>query len=158
MTSNFSALSDTTVVSGHGPDAYERVTYYNGIDGDGDHPELVYCSDSLTMLLPKPVGRFSHIPVKSLRGVFGTPLNKVWDDTVRPQIRDESSRRKRSSGPPLAWPASSHTVSREKRTRGVSVRSLYGLASCPVLPPPTPPTISLSRSLLFCGRTMSRAL
>ncbi|KAH9971687.1 hypothetical protein BGW80DRAFT_1136704, partial [Lactifluus volemus] len=75
-----------TVVSGHGPDAYERASYYNGIAGDGDHPELVYRSDSLTTLFPKPVGRFSHIPVKSLRGVFGTPLNKVWDDTVRPQI------------------------------------------------------------------------
>ena len=90
MTSKFSALtfaSDATVVSGHGPDAYERATYYNGITGDGDHPELVYRSDSLTTLFPKPVGRFSHIPVKSLRGVFSTSLNKVWD-TVGPQIRD----------------------------------------------------------------------
>ena len=81
------SASDATVVSGHGPDAYERAAYYNGTTGDCDHPELVYRSNSLTTLFPKPVGRFSHIPVKSLRGVFGTPLNKVWD-TVGPQIRD----------------------------------------------------------------------
>ena len=63
-----------------------------------------------------------------------------------------SSRPKRSSGPPLTRPDFSHTVSRERRTRGVWVRSLFGLASCPVLPLPTPPTMSLSRFLLFCGR------
>ena len=27
------------------PDEYERTTYYNGITGDGNHPELVYRSD-----------------------------------------------------------------------------------------------------------------
>ena len=36
------------MVSEHGPDAYERATYYNGITGDNDHPELVYRSDYLT--------------------------------------------------------------------------------------------------------------
>lgn len=90
LTSNFSALtfaSEGTVVSEHGPDPYERASYYNGITGDGDHPELVYRSDALTTPFPKPVGRFSHIPVKSVRGVFGTPLNQVWG-AVLPQIRD----------------------------------------------------------------------
>ncbi|KAH7882227.1 hypothetical protein F5I97DRAFT_1990402 [Phlebopus sp. FC_14] len=77
----------TTVISEHAPDAYERASYYNGITGDGDHPELVYRSDYLTTPFPKPEGRFAYIPVKSLRGVFDTPLNKVWD-TVGPQIRD----------------------------------------------------------------------
>ncbi|KAI6035569.1 hypothetical protein F5J12DRAFT_902356 [Pisolithus orientalis] len=88
MTSNFSALtfaSEGTVVSKHGPDPYERASYYNGITGDGDHPELVYCSDSLTMPFPKPIGRFFHIPIKSVCGVFGTPLNQVWG-AVLPQI------------------------------------------------------------------------
>ncbi|KAK2460790.1 hypothetical protein APHAL10511_007260 [Amanita phalloides] len=75
------------IVSEYGPDEYERTSYYNGITGDRDHPELVYRSDFLTTLFPKPVGRHAHIPVKSLRGVFGTPLNSVWD-TVGPQIRD----------------------------------------------------------------------
>jgi len=60
---------------------------YNGITGDGDHPELVYRSDFLTAPFPKPVGRHAHIPVKSLRGVFDTPLNSVWG-TVGPRIRD----------------------------------------------------------------------
>ncbi|KAF9240944.1 hypothetical protein BU15DRAFT_87503 [Melanogaster broomeanus] len=90
MSSHLSALSlasDATAVSEHGPDMYERTSYYNGITGDGDHPDLVYRSDYLTTPFPRPIGRHTHLPVKSVRGVFGTPLNGVWD-TVRPQIRD----------------------------------------------------------------------
>ena len=64
-----------------------RTPYYNGITGDRDHPVLVYRSDFLTTPFPKPVGRHAHIPVKSLRGVFDTPLNGIWD-VVGPQIRD----------------------------------------------------------------------
>ncbi|KAG6329306.1 hypothetical protein ID866_9783 [Astraeus odoratus] len=75
------------VVSKYSPDEYERKSYYNGITGGGDHPELVYRSDFLTTPFPKPVGRYAHIPVKSLRGVFDTPLNSVWD-TVGPEIRE----------------------------------------------------------------------
>ena len=75
------------------PDEYERISYYNGITQDGDHPELVYRSDFLTTPFPKPVGRYANIPVKSLRGVFGTPLNGVWD-TVGPEIRDLIKARK----------------------------------------------------------------
>ncbi|KDQ61631.1 hypothetical protein JAAARDRAFT_54988 [Jaapia argillacea MUCL 33604] len=67
------------------PDEYERLSYYNGITGDGDHPELVYRSDFLTTPFSRPIGRHPSIPVKSLRGVFDTPLNSVWD-TVGPQI------------------------------------------------------------------------
>ena len=86
--SNLSALTrDATVVSQYTPDGYKRTSYYNGITWDGDHPELVYCSDFLTTLFPKPVGRYAHIPFKSLRGVFDTPLNGVWDNVV-PEIRD----------------------------------------------------------------------
>jgi hypothetical protein len=93
---NISAVtfaSDATVISRYAPDKYERTTYYNGITDDGDHPELVYRSDFLTTLFAKPEGRHAHIPVKSLRGVFDTPLNKVWD-TVGPQIRDLVKARK----------------------------------------------------------------
>lgn len=96
MASNLSALtfaSDAAAVSVHGPDEYERTSYYNGITGDGDHPDLVYRSDILTTPFPKPVGRHAHIPVKSLRGVFDTPLNGVWD-AVGPQIRDLIKARK----------------------------------------------------------------
>ncbi|KAI9454099.1 hypothetical protein F5148DRAFT_447079 [Russula earlei] len=85
--STLTFASKRTIVSEHGPDAYEMASYYNGITGDSDHPELVYCSDSLTTPFLKPVGRFAHVPIKSLRGVFGTPLNKVRD-TVGPQICD----------------------------------------------------------------------
>jgi hypothetical protein len=90
VTSNLSAItfdSEATVASEHGPDAYERATYYNGITGDNDHPELVYRSDYLTTPFPKPTGRFAHIPVKSVYGTFDTSLNKAWD-TVGPQIVD----------------------------------------------------------------------
>ncbi|GBE86879.1 hypothetical protein SCP_1001220 [Sparassis crispa] len=96
MSSHLSALtlaSDATVVSQYTPDEYERTSYYNGITGDGDHPELVYRSDFLTTPFPKPVGRHAHIPVKSLRGVFDTPLNGVWD-TVGPKICDLIKARK----------------------------------------------------------------
>lgn len=71
----------------HSPSEYERTLYYNDIAGDGDHPDLVYRSDFLTTPFPKPIGRHAHIPVKSARGVFDTPLNGVWD-TVCPQICD----------------------------------------------------------------------
>ncbi|KAG6895350.1 hypothetical protein C0992_001707 [Termitomyces sp. T32_za158] len=55
--------------------------------GNHEHPELVYRSDALTTPFAKPFGRFPALSVKSVRGVFDTPLNKVWD-TVGPQIRD----------------------------------------------------------------------
>ena len=91
MSSSFSALSvasDATHFSPYAPDEYERTTYYNGITGNNnDHPELVYRSDFLTTPFPKPEGRFAYIPVKSVHGVFDTPLSKVWD-TVGPQIKD----------------------------------------------------------------------
>ena len=74
-------------MSSYTPDEYERTSYYNGITGDDDHPYLIYRSDFLTKPFPKPVGRHAHIPVKSLRGVFDTPLNGVWD-SVGPEIRD----------------------------------------------------------------------
>ncbi|KAG8743173.1 hypothetical protein FRC10_000315 [Ceratobasidium sp. 414] len=83
LSSNLSALhlaGDVTVVSECTPDKYERGAYYNGIAGDWDHPEL-------------PSGRYGHIPIKSLRGVFDTPLNGVWD-TVGPKIRDLIKARK----------------------------------------------------------------
>ena len=71
----------------HSPSTFERTSYYNGITGNNEHPDLVYRTDALTRPFPKPIGRFPHLPIKSLRGVFGTPLNKVWD-IVGPQIRD----------------------------------------------------------------------
>lgn len=91
--SNLTFASDSTAISVHSPDEYERTAYYNGITGDDDHPVLIYRSDFLTTPFPKPHGRFAHIPVKSLRGVFDTPLNGVWD-TVGPQICDLIKARK----------------------------------------------------------------
>lgn len=72
-------VSDTTVVSQHTPTEYERIAYYNGITADGDHPVLVYRSDFGTTPFPKPVSRFAHIPVKSVRGIYGTSLYPIWE-------------------------------------------------------------------------------
>ena len=76
--SNLSALtlaSDATVVSQYTPDEYERTSYYNGVTGDNDHPELIYRSDFLTTLFPKPIGRYAcqghsstlNIPTPAMR-------------------------------------------------------------------------------------------
>ncbi|KAJ3883870.1 hypothetical protein F5051DRAFT_457260 [Lentinula edodes] len=70
-----------------------KTSYYNGITGDADHPNLVYRSDFLSTPFPKPVGRHASLLIKSLRGVFDTPLNCVWD-TVGPQIIDLLNARK----------------------------------------------------------------
>ena len=96
MKSHFSAMtlaSDATAVSKYAPDEYERTSYHNGITGDDDHPVLVYRSDYLTKPFPPPSGRYAHLPVKSFRGAFGTPLNGVWN-TVGPAIRDLIKARK----------------------------------------------------------------
>ncbi|KAG2034695.1 hypothetical protein BDR03DRAFT_584751 [Suillus americanus] len=69
-------LSDMSAVSSNlSQYEYERTFYYNGIARHGNHPELVYRSDFLTTPFLNPVGRHAHIPVKSLHGVFDTPLN-----------------------------------------------------------------------------------
>ncbi|KAH8977132.1 hypothetical protein EDB92DRAFT_2002107 [Lactarius akahatsu] len=86
-------MAELAVQGPHTPDKYERTSYYNGITGDDDHPVLIYRSDFLTTPFLKPVGRHTNIPVKSLRGVFDTPLNGVWD-TVGPKIRDLIKARK----------------------------------------------------------------
>ncbi|KAI0031611.1 hypothetical protein K488DRAFT_86631 [Vararia minispora EC-137] len=133
-----------TAVSEHGgPSAFESTSYYNGITEDGDHPILVYRSDHLTTPFPRPVGRFASLAVKTLRGVFDTSLNDVWE-TVGPQVRDLIKARKihqtsidparflthrppgdeakGSLGPPVIWvgvypgstsPATAHDVSHE---------------------------------------------
>ena len=97
MSSNRSASAlarDDTRVSEHAPSEYEKFSYYNGIAGNNDdHPDLVYRSDYLTRPFSKPGGRFPHIPVKSVRGVFGTRLNGVWD-VVGLKIRDTMKAKK----------------------------------------------------------------
>ena len=72
--------SEATVVSEFNPSPFERASYYNGITGDDDHPLLLYRSDYGTTPFNKPTGRFASLPVKSIHGVFDTPLNKdnVW--------------------------------------------------------------------------------
>ncbi|EIM86619.1 uncharacterized protein STEHIDRAFT_97308 [Stereum hirsutum FP-91666 SS1] len=66
---------------------YARISYGHGITTDGDHPILVYRSDYQSTPFPKPSGRYAHLPVKSIRGVFNTPLNAAWP-VVGPAICD----------------------------------------------------------------------
>ena len=77
----------TTVSSDHAVSDFERISYYNGITDYGDNPNLLYRTGSTTYPWTRPTGKWASVPVKSLRGVYNTPLNKVWD-TVGPQIRD----------------------------------------------------------------------
>ena len=77
----------TDVESTYAVSHYERITYYNGVTDNGDHPDLLYRSDLFTNPFPKPTGRHAHLPIKSIQGVYNTSLNMVWD-TVGPQIRD----------------------------------------------------------------------
>ena len=65
---------------------FEMTFFYHGISGDP--PPLLWRSDLETNPFPTPAPgtRFFTIPAKTAHGVFGTPLNDVWDDTVAPQI------------------------------------------------------------------------
>ena len=45
-------------------------------------------SRSRSLRLRKNILLQQTLPVKSLRGVYDSPLNKVWDTVVGPQIRD----------------------------------------------------------------------
>ncbi|KAH9057387.1 hypothetical protein EDB87DRAFT_1565341 [Lactarius vividus] len=83
--------SDATAVAPYVISDWERTNYYNGISPDP--PELLYRSDLFENPFPIPKGRHPHLPTKSAHGVFGTPLNAVWD-TVGPQIRDSLKARK----------------------------------------------------------------
>lgn len=82
-----SVTSKVTAVSPYAPDEYEKHVYYNGITND--HPVLVYRSDYQSTLFPKPSGRHAPVPVRALRGVFDTPLNKAWP-AVGPQMEAET--------------------------------------------------------------------
>ncbi len=64
---------------------YEMHFWYHGISGNP--PKLLWRSDIETnpFAIPPPGTRFFKIPTKTAHGVFGTPLNAVWD-TVAPQI------------------------------------------------------------------------
>ncbi|CAA7270321.1 unnamed protein product [Cyclocybe aegerita] len=78
--------SNTTIVSAHAVSEYEKVTYYNGIAEEGEHPDLLYRTGSDKYPWIKPAAdRQDHLPTKSLRQVHGTPLNKVWN-TVGLQV------------------------------------------------------------------------
>jgi hypothetical protein len=77
--------SDSTVVSKYAVSEYERTSYYNGIAADSEHPDLLYRTGSDKYPWIQPTGRYAYQPTKSLRGVYNTPLNKVWS-TVGPQV------------------------------------------------------------------------
>ncbi|KAI0768163.1 hypothetical protein BD413DRAFT_614815 [Trametes elegans] len=58
--------------------ATEHACIITASTSGGDQPILVYRSDYRPTLFPKPSGRHAPLPVKTLWGVFDTPLNKAW--------------------------------------------------------------------------------
>ncbi|KAI0031794.1 hypothetical protein K488DRAFT_86473 [Vararia minispora EC-137] len=61
---------------------WERTTYYyRGISPK--HPNFLYHSDLLENPIPIPKGRHPHLPIKTVYGVFNTPLNAVWNTAAR---------------------------------------------------------------------------
>lgn len=87
MTTISSLGVGTTAVSEHAPSAYERTCYYNGINGEGIRgPKLIYRSNYRTTPFVMPTGRWAYPPVKSVYGVFDTPLNKIWN-SIRDEVR-----------------------------------------------------------------------
>ena len=77
--------SNSTILSPYAVSDDERTSYYGGITDDGEHPDLLYRTGSDKYPWTQPTGRFAYRPTKSVRGVYGTPLNNVWG-TVGPQI------------------------------------------------------------------------
>jgi hypothetical protein len=65
---------------------YEMNFWYHGVSGNP--PKLMWRSDLETnpFPIPPPGTNFFKIPTKTAHGVFNTPLNDVWDDTVAPRI------------------------------------------------------------------------
>ena len=65
---------------------YEMNFWYHGISSNP--PQLMWRSDLETnpFPIPPPGTNFPKIHTKTAHGVFNTPLNGVWRDTVAPRI------------------------------------------------------------------------
>lgn len=76
-----------TVVAPNLISEYEMNFYYHGISGSP--PKLLWRSNLESDPFPIPPAgtNFYNIPQKTAHGVFNTPLNELWDDTVVPQIK-----------------------------------------------------------------------
>ena len=77
--------STTSVGSAHAVSDFEASSYYLGISDD--HPLLLYRTGSEKYPFVKTKGSQAYRTSKSVRGVYGTPLNAVWS-TVGPLVRD----------------------------------------------------------------------
>ena len=65
---------------------YEMNFWHHGVSGNP--PKLMWRSDIETnpFPIPPPGTNFFKIPTMTAHGVFNTPLNDVWDETVAPRI------------------------------------------------------------------------
>lgn len=86
-------LSFHTIVPPNLISEYEMHFYYHGISGNP--PRLLWRSNLESDPFPTPPAgaRFFSIPRKTAHGVFNTPLNKLWDNTVVPQIKASMKKR-----------------------------------------------------------------
>lgn len=86
LSSPSSAATQTPALSSP-PDLiseYDMNFYYHGISGNP--PKLLWRSnlESDPFLTPPPGTNFYKIPRKTAHGVFNTPINELWDDTIVP--------------------------------------------------------------------------
>ena len=79
-------LDARTVVAPDLISKYEMNFWYHGVSSNP--PKLMWRSNLKTnpFSIPPPGANFFKIPTKTAHGVFNTPLNDVWDDTVAPRI------------------------------------------------------------------------
>ena len=79
-------LDARTVVAPDLISKYEMNFWYHGVSSNP--PKLMWRSNLKTnpFPIPPPGANFFKIPTKTAHGVFNTPLNDVWDDTVAPRI------------------------------------------------------------------------
>lgn len=92
---------------------------------------LLYRSDFGTTPFNKPTGRFASLPVKSIHGVFDTPLNK---DNVWIPFGLQIIIKARKVSLTSVDPADSTPTRRMKEGRGVWVRLSFRLGSKLALP------------------------
>jgi hypothetical protein len=72
--------SDSTVGGEYAVSPQERAWYYHGIAPEGNHPDLLYRSNSKADPWVPPTGRHANMTTKSARPAHGTRLAAVWGD------------------------------------------------------------------------------
>ncbi|KAH9940906.1 uncharacterized protein BXZ73DRAFT_88584 [Epithele typhae] len=78
-----SLASEPTTSAPYAVSTYEKFTFYYGIAGNSDHPNLLYRSDYKANPFRLPQGRFATPPAKRVTDVYGTSITKAWRKIAR---------------------------------------------------------------------------